>query len=59
MFFLIYLNKGQFAETSAALCVSDGDLSVMFDPSPSAEDVVHTRGDFIPFVVISKPGKAH
>lgn len=52
---MFYLDKGEFAETCAALCVSDGDLSVVFDPPSSTEDVVHTRGDLVPFVLISKP----
>lgn len=57
--YIFYLNKGKFAKTSATLRVSDGDLSVMFDPPPSTEDVVHTGGDFIPFIMISKPAKKH
>lgn len=52
--FVFYLDKGQFAEACAALHVSDGDLPVVFDPPPSTEDVVHTGGDFVPFIVISK-----
>jgi len=50
-----YLNKGEFAEARAALCVSDGDLPVVFDPPSATEDVVHTGGDFVPFILISKP----
>lgn len=52
---MFYLDKGQLAEAGTALCVSDGDLPVVFDPPPSAQDVVHTCGDFVPLVVISKP----
>lgn len=29
----------------------------MFDPPLSTEDVVHTGGDFVPFVLISKPAE--
>lgn len=52
---MFYLDKGKFAEAGAALCVSDGDLPVVFNPPPSTEDVVYTGGDFVPFIVISKP----
>lgn len=52
---MFYLDKGQLAEAGAALCVSDGDLPVVFDPPASTEDVVHTGGDFVPLIVISKP----
>lgn len=51
----VYLDEGQFTETGAALGVSDGDLSVVFNPPPSTQDVVHTGGDFVPFIVVSKP----
>lgn len=27
----------------------------MFDPPSSTQDVVYTRGDLVPFIVISKP----
>lgn len=52
---MFHLDEGQFAEAGTALCVSDGDLPVVFDPPPSTEDVVHTGGDFVPLIVISKP----
>lgn len=52
---MFYLDKCEFAEAGTALCVSDGDLSVVFDPPSSTEDVVYTRGDLVPFVLISKP----
>lgn len=52
---MFYLNKCEFAEAGTALCVSDGDLSVVFDPPSSTEDVVYTRGDLVPFILISKP----
>lgn len=51
----LYLDEGEFAKAGAALCVSDGDLPVVLDPPPSTEDVVHTGGDFVPLIVISKP----
>lgn len=51
----LYLDEGKFAEAGAALCVSDGDLPIVFDPPSPAEDVVYTGGDFVPFIVISKP----
>lgn len=51
---LFYLDKGEFAEAGAALGVSDGDLPIVFNPPPPAEDVVHARGDFVPFIVITK-----
>lgn len=54
---MFYLDKGKFAEAGAALRVSDSDLPVVFNPPPSTQDVVHTGGDFVPFIVISKPGK--
>lgn len=56
---MIYLDEGEFAEAGAALRVSDGDLSVVFDPSSSTQDVVHAGGDFVPFIVISKPKNTH
>lgn len=52
---MFYLDKRKFAEASAALCISDGDLPVVFDPPSSTEDVVYTGGDFVPFIVIAKP----
>lgn len=52
---MFYLDEGKFAEASAALHVSDGDLPVVFDPPPSTEDVVYTGGDFVPLIVISEP----
>lgn len=54
-----HLDEGQLAETGAALCVSDGDLAVVFDPPASAQDVVDARGDFVPFIVISEPARTH
>lgn len=52
---MFYLDEGQFAEAGTALCVSDGDLPVVFDPASPTEDVVYAGGDFVPFIVISKP----
>lgn len=52
---MFYLDKCEFAEAGTALCVSDGDLSVVFNPPSSTEDVVYTRGDLVPLVLISKP----
>lgn len=52
--FSSHLDKSEFAEAGAALGVPDGDLAVVLDPPPSAEDVVHTRSDLVPLVVIAK-----
>lgn len=52
-----YLDEGQLAEAGAALGVPDGDLAVVLDPPPAAQDVVHAGGDFVPLVVISKPAE--
>lgn len=54
---IFHLDKGKFAEASTALYVSDGNLPVVFNPPPSTEDVVYTGGNFIPFVLITKPRK--
>lgn len=50
-----YLDKREFAEANTAFGISNGHFAVMLDPSSPTEDVVDTRGDFIPHVVISIP----
>lgn len=52
---VLYLDEGELAETGTALCVSDGDLPIVFDPPSTTQDVVYTGCDFVPFVLISKP----
>lgn len=53
--FQSHLDEGELAEAGAALGVPDGDLAVVLDPPPPAEDVVHARGDLVPLIVIAEP----
>ena len=51
----MYLDKGEFTQTSTALGVSDGDLPVVLDPAPATEDVVYAGGHLVPLVVVPEP----
>lgn len=50
-----YLDKREFAEAHTAFGISNGHFAIMLDPSSPTEDVVYTRGDFVPHIVISIP----
>ena len=52
----VYLDKGEFAQASAALGVPDGDLAVVLDPASAAQDVVYAGGDLVPLIVVPEPG---
>lgn len=52
---IIYLDKCEFANANTAFGISNGYFSIMLYPSPSTENVVYARGDFIPHVAISIP----
>lgn len=50
-----HLDECELANANTAFGISNGYFAVMLDPSPPTEDVMYTRGDFIPHVVISVP----
>lgn len=50
-----YLDKREFAEANTAFGISNGHFAIMLNPSSPTEDVVYTRGDFVPHIVISIP----
>lgn len=52
-----YLDKREFAEANTAFRISNGHFTIMLNPSSPTEDVVYTRGDFVPHIVISVPTK--
>lgn len=55
----VYLNKGEFADAGWAACVSDGNLSIMFNPASPTEDVVNARRHLVPFIVITVTTDTH
>ena len=50
------LDEGELADAGAAPDVSDGDLPVVLDPAPAAQDVVNAGGDLVPLVVVAETG---
>lgn len=51
-----HLYKSDLALTNVTVCVSDGDLPVVLNPTLSTENVVDAGRHLVPLIVVSKSG---
>lgn len=54
---LSHLDKSDFTLAGVTVDIFDGHLSIMFDPTLTAQDVMDAGCYFVPFVVVPKPNK--